>query len=107
MVHLLLLQMGTEPSLEPLRVVQPISPAMQDMFCLGLQASDVCPLDTGQGVRLHVYVSIILTAYFRESVKWTNGIVFELVSCSKVAETFNQLIINYYVAKHPELMIFC
>ena len=66
-MYLLLLQMGTEASLEPLRVTWSSSPAMMDMFCLGLQAANVCPLDTGQGVRLHVCVSTILTANFIDS----------------------------------------
>ena len=72
MVHLILLQTDTYASVEPLRVTEPPTSAIQDMFCQGFQASDVCPLDTGQGVRLFVDVSIVLTALFSDSCNVTD-----------------------------------
>ena len=62
MVCLLLLKMGTGASLVSLRVTQSSSPAIMAMFCQDIEATHVCPVDTGQGMRLLVYVSIILTA---------------------------------------------
>ena len=54
-------------------------------------------------IREYYLDSIILYIKLRDSLQqFINGIAFELDSSSKVAETFNQLILYYYVAKNPE-----
>ena len=62
MVCLLLLEMGTSTSLGSLRVTQSPTSACMAMFCSDVAAAHVCTMDNGQGIRLLVYVSIILSA---------------------------------------------